>query len=68
MSDEEIDVVGCSPEPEMKDEMVNIVESNEHDIFKSEDVFPSSNEVSLGLVHNFHIFYRSRKINNLNNF
>ena len=58
MSDEEIDVVGCSPEPEMKVEVDNVVESNEPDILN----------VSLGLVHNFHIFYRSRKINNLNNF
>ena len=52
MSDEEIDVVGCSPEPEMKIEMDNVVESNEP------DVFPSSNDVRLGLVHNFHSFYR----------
>ena len=58
MSDEEIDVVGCSPEPEMKVEVDNVVGSNEPDILN----------VSLGLVHNFHIFYRSRKINNLNNF
>ena len=58
MSDEEIDVVGCSPEPEMKVEVDNVVGSNEPDILN----------VSLGLVHNFNIFYRSRKINNLNNF
>ena len=58
MSDEEIDVVGCSPEPELKVEVDNVVGSNEPDILN----------VSLGLVHNFHIFYRSRKINNLNNF
>ena len=60
MSDEEIDVVGCSPEPEKKIEMDNLVESNETDILKSEEVIPSSNEVNLGLVHDFHIFYRSK--------
>ena len=58
MSDEEIDVVGCSPEPEMKIEVDNVFQSNEPDILKSEDVIPSSSEVRLGLVLNFHNLYR----------